>query len=426
MARPRLRRRVCTAGVLVASACVFALVVATASATTTHQTSTGGVQGQAASGNAPVPVTPTKGYVKGLPPAIAALYKDSYDILGPSVYQNWSAVKPPWTICFNNSYLGNTWRAATLQEFNALVATYKKAGLVTKSFSTNSNLSLPTQISQMRDMINVDHCSGIITIPTGTSGMNTLIEEAAKAGIAVVDDLGPTTTPYAENFDENFVTSGMASAEFLAKAMHGQGNLLDVIGIPGETIDVMYQLALNSVLKQYPKIHIIGKPVGKVTDTIAESAVLQFLSTHPQPITGVYQEGGMGAGTLAAFKQEGRPTPALMFVGDPPVIALWNNALKAGQHPQFFADTDMPKFCMKKSFDILIRILEGQHPLNTTVFYPPPTITTANVAKWIAAAPGLTTSSSFWPEPPYDSLPDSVLNQYFTNGKAPLPYHYTG
>ena len=421
MARPRLRRRV---GVVAVGVCVFAFVAATASATTTHRTSTGTVKAQTA--NVPVAVTPSKGYVKGLPPSIAKLYKDAYDVVGPSPYQNWTAVKPPWTICFNNSYVGNTWRAATLQEFNALVATYKKAGLVAKSFATNSNLSLPTQITQMQDMINVDHCSGIVTIPTGTSGMDTVIAQAAKAGIPVVDDLGPTTSPYAENMDENFVTSGMESAEFLAKAMHYQGNLLDVIGIPGETISVEYQLALNSVLKKYPKIHIIGKPVGKVTDTIAESAVLQFLSTHPQPITGVYQEGGMGAGILAAFKQEGRPTPALMFVGDPPVIALWGAALKAGQHPQFFADTDMPKFCMKKSFDILIRILEGQHPKNMSVFYPPPQITSANVTKWLAAAPGLTTSSTFWPEPPYDSLPDSVLNQYFTNGKAPLPYHYTG
>jgi ribose transport system substrate-binding protein len=405
-------------GVFAASVCLAAIVVAAASATRTHH--------QATVQNTPAPSSAVKGYTKGLPPKIAALYKNSYDILGPSVYRNWQATKPPWTICFNNSYLGNTWRAASLQEFNAQVATYKKAGLVDKSYATNSNLSLPTQITQFRDMINVDKCDGIITIPTGTSGQNAVIEQAVKAGIPVVDDLGPTTSPYAANFDENFVTSGMQSAEFLAKAMHYKGNLLDIIGIPGETISVEYQLALNSVLKKYPNIHIIGKPVGKVTDTIAQSAVLQFLSTHPQPVQGVYQEGGMGAGALAAFKQTGRPTPALMFVGDPPVIALWGQMLKEGKNPQFFALTDMPKFCMKKSFNILMRILEGQHPLNTTFFYPPPAITSANVKQWLAAAPGLTTSSTFWPEPPYDSMPDSLLNQYFTNGKAPLPFTFKG
>jgi ribose transport system substrate-binding protein len=372
----------------------------------------------------PMSSSPVKGYTAGLPSSSAALYKDSYDILGPSVYRGCRPEKPPWTICFNNSYLGNTWRAATLEEFNALVAQYRHAGLVSKSYATNSDLNLPTQITQMLDMVHVDHCSGIITIPTGTAGMDRVIAEAAQAGIPVVDDLGPTTTPYAENFDENFVTSGIAEAEFLAKAMHGHGNLLDVIGIPGETIDLEYQLALQTVLKKYPGIHIIGKPVGKVTDTIAQSAVLSFLATHPQPIQGVYQEGGMGAGIIAAFEQEKRPVPALVFVGSGSMISIFHNLLKAGKHPDFYALTDPPKFCMKESFDILIRILEGQHPKNMTIFYPPPAITASNVNAWWS--PSLTPSSTAWPEPPFNAFPDSVLNGYFTNGRAPLPYEGKG
>lgn len=373
--------------------------------------SASGSQGQ-------VPTSAQKGYVAGLPASAAALYAHSYDILGPSAYRDWKPAKKPWTICFNNSYLGNTWRAATLTEFNNLVAQYKKAGLVAKGISTNSNLDLPTQIQQMRDMIDVDHCSGIITIPTGTSGMNSVIEQAYNAGIAVVDDLGPTTSPYAENFDENFYTSGVAEATFLAKAMGGKGNLLDVIGIPGETIDIEYQAGLKAALKQYPGVHIIGQVVGKVTDTIAQGAVLQFLSTHPQAIQGVFQEGGMGIGIYNAFHQENRPIPAIVEVGSGGFTAVWHNLLKAGQNPKFYQLTDPPGYCMQEAFDVMARILEGQHPKNITVFYPPPAITAANISQWWT--PNLTPSTTAWPEPPSNPLPDSALNGYFTNGKAPL------
>lgn len=371
-----------------------------------------------------VSTSPVPGYTAGLPPNIAKLYVHSGDILGPSAYRDWKPVKPPWTICFNNSYLGNTWRAAALQEFDKISQQLEKFGLVKNYISTNSNLSLPTQIQQMRTMITVDHCSGIITIPTGTSGMDSVIKQAYEAGIPVVGDLGPTTSPYMENYDENFYVSNYDMAMFLAKAIGYKGNILDVIGIPGETLDIEMQDALNAVVKQYPGLHIIGKVVGKVTDSIAEGAVLQFLATHPEPINAVFQEGGMGAGIIAAFQQEHRPLPALMFVGSGSMVAIFHNLLAEGQHPQFYALTDPPGSTMRDAYRILIRILEGQHPKNMTIFYPPPAITASNVNQWWN--PSLTPSTTAWPEPPYEYLPDSLLNQYFTNGHNELPYDGKG
>jgi ribose transport system substrate-binding protein len=371
------------------------------------------------SGNAAA-AKPHAVYTTGLPASIAALYANATDVVGPSAYSKWKATKPPWTICFNNSYLGNTWRAAALTEFNTMAKEYQKAGLVTKYLSTNSNLNLPTQIQQMRDMIDVDHCSGIVTIPTGTSGMDAVIRQAYQAGIPVVDDLGPTTTPDAENFDENWYVSAVKEAQYLVNAIHGKGNLLDVIGIPGETIDVEYQKGLKAVLAHYPNVHIIGQVTGQVTDSIAQGAVLQFLSTHPQAIQAVFSEGGMETGIYEAFKQEKRPTPAIVFVGAGSTVSIFHSLLSSGQKPQFYGLTDPPGWTMQQSFLILVRLLEGQHPKNITIYYPPPAITSTNVNQWWT--PSLSPSSTAWPEPPTDPLPTNVLNQYFANGTAPLPY----
>jgi hypothetical protein len=102
------------------------------------------------------------------------------------------------------------------------------------------------------------------------------------------------------------------------------------------------------------------------------------------------------------------------------MVSIFHDLLANHKTPNFYALTDPPGFCMKKSFDILVRLLEGQHPKNMTIFYPPPEITAKNVNSWWNRH--LTPTTTAWPEPPYDPLPDSVLNQYFTNGRAPLPY----
>lgn len=401
----------------------FATFVAIAAMATTLA-ACGSSGGSGHSGQGQITVQAQKGYTHGLPSAVAGLYAGSGDPLGKSAYAEWKPVKTPWTLCFNNSYLGNTWRKAALDQFNALANQYKQAGLVKNYVSTNSNLNLAQQIQQMRDMIHVRRCSGIITIPTGTSGMNGVIQQAYKAGIPVVTDLGATTSPYAENFDENWYVSGFDEARYLAKAMGGKGSLLYVAGIPGETINVEYQRGLKDALKKYPNIHVVGTVTGKVTESVAQGAVAQFLATHPQRIDGVFQEGGMGAGILAAFQQQKRPIPALVFVGSGSMVSIFHDMLKAGKRPNFYGVTDPPGWTMKKSFNVLVRLLEGQHPKNMTIFYPPPKITAKNVDQWWS--PDLNASTTKWPEPPTDPLPDSAMNQYFTNGAAPLPYQGHG
>lgn len=237
-----------------------------------------------------------KNYTAGLPPSIAVLYKGGGDIVGPSAYRAWKPERTKWTICFNNSYLGNTWRAAALQGFRSAVKQYQRLGLVKAEYVTNSNESAATQISQMNDMVHVDHCSGIVTIPTGTSAMDGAIKSAYDAGVPVVGDLGPTTSPYEENVDANFYSGALAGADWLAKELHGHGNIVDVEGIPGETLTNYYQEALSKMLKANPGIHLLGTVEGDYTDTTAKSAMLQFLGTHPQTLNGIYEEGGMGEG----------------------------------------------------------------------------------------------------------------------------------
>lgn len=360
-----------------------------------------------------------KNYTQGLPPNIAKLYTHAVDLLGPSAYRKWKPTKPPWTVCFQNSYLGNSWRATTLKAWNEMVSKYEAAGLVKTAYVTNSNLSIPSAISQFTDMITADRCSAILTIPNGTSGLDSVIKRSYDKGIPVVVDQGPQTTPYGENYDENFYELGAAYLNYFAKVLHGQVNMLDVIGIPGETLSVDYQTALKAFLMTHPNFHVVGTVTGQVTDSVAKQAVLQFLSTHPGKIDAVYQEGGMASGILQAFQQANRPVPAMGDVGAGGFLAVWHQLLQKGQHPDFIGLAEPPGASMREAFRVMIMLLEGQHPKNITIYFTPPQITAQNLNSWWN--PSLTVSSTNYPEPP-GIMPMKDLFPYFSNPAPTMPY----
>lgn len=366
-----------------------------------------------------VETTSVAGYTQGLPSSIAGLYTHAVDLLGPSAYREWKPTPPPWTVCFQNSYLGNSWRANTLAAWNRIVKEYESAGLVKKAYVTNSNLSAPAAISQFNNMITVDHCNAILTIPNGTSALDKVIKRAYDAGIPVVVDQGPQTTPYGENYDENFYEIGAQYLDFFAKRLHGTVNLLDVIGIPGETLSVDYQTALQAFLKTHPNFHVVGTVTGQVTDSIAKQQVLEFLSTHPGKVDAVYQEGGMASGILQAFVQEHRPIPAMGDVGAGGFLAEWHQLLQKGQHPDFIGLAEPPRASMREAFRVMIMLLEGKHPKNITIYFTPPQITSSNLDQWWNKL--LTVSSTNYPEAP-DLLPMSDLYQYFLNPGPTVPY----
>jgi ribose transport system substrate-binding protein len=300
-----------------------------------------------------------------------------------------------------------------------MVAVYKRAGLVKNVYVTNSNLSIPTAISQFNNMITADHCSAILTIPNGTSGLDNVIKKAYDAGIPVVVDQGPQTTPYGENYDENFYALGKAYLDYFAKSLHGNVNLLDVIGIPGETLSVDYQTALKAFLKTHKNFHVVGTVTGKVTDSIAKQAVLQFLSTHPGKVDAVYQEGGMASGILQAFIQQNRPIPAMGDVGAGGFLSVWHDLLKKGQHPNFIGLAEPPGASMRGAFRAMIMLLEGRHPKNITIYFTPPQINEQNLNSWWN--PSLTSGSTNYPEAP-NIMPMKDLYPYFTNPAPTMPY----
>lgn len=355
---------------------------------------------------------------KSLPPEAQAGFEGYGSPLFASPFVNFKPPhEKPWTIGYNNSFSGNAWRAAALAELQKNVDKYKKLGLVKDLIVTDSNGDTPTQIQQMRSMIQKG-VDVIISIPGSPTAMNAVIDEAFQAGIPVVTVAAPVTTANAINVDTNGYLIGKTMALGLAQILNGKGSILTVEGIPGTSGSELIKAGGQAVFKNCPNIKIVADLVGQWSESAAQTAVLQQLSTNPTAIDGVWQQGSMFMGVITALEQAGRPIVPVT-VGNPNQnsLAYWHD--NAAKGFKTVGTSNAPGADMELAFRTAMRVMMGQGLKVSGVVARPPLITADTLDQWWK--PGFTVDSTGVGEPPPNTwMPDSVLDGYFTN-PAPLP-----
>lgn len=346
--------------------------------------------------------------IAAIPANLRSAYANSPIPLVASAYARWKAEKPPYVVGFANSNMGNTWRAQSLADLTRQFNLYKKKGLVSKLIVDNANNSVTTQISQIQSMISA-HVNLILINAASETALNPVIKEAYQHGIVVVGFNNIVSSLYAENRDINQATFGAAMAQGLAKMMHGHGNLVMIEGIAGAAGSIIRENAALAVLKHYPGIKIIANQYGNWTETGAKTTMLQILSTHPEPVNAVWQQGGMSIGVISALKQAGRPLVPVSFTGMYNGIDFWLSHLKSGFHSVGATD---PPGGSAVALRTGMRILEGQHPKWNAIFNAAPVFTDQNIRSFAKAGAPPTS----WVDPPtYKYIPTKALSEYFVN-----------
>jgi ribose transport system substrate-binding protein len=329
-----------------------------------------------------------------------------------------SKASKPFVIAYNNSFSGNAWRASALAALQADVAAYAKAGIVSpKLIVTDSNNDDATQIQQMDSEIE-QKVSLIISIPGSSTALNGAIEKAYNAGIPVVTVAAPVTTPDAINLDINEFQIGARTASGLMGLLHDRGNIMTVEGLAGTPGSADIRSGGYAVFNNCPNIHVLDDLVGGWSESVAKTAMLEALSTHPQTLNAVWQQGSMFMGVVSALQQDGRPVvPVNLGNPDQNALAYWHDHLSHGY--KTVGSSNPPGADMNAAFEIGIRTLLGQGPKVNTIVAPVPTITNANLDQWWK--PSYTESSTGVGEPPAGAyLPTDILNQFF-NKPASLP-----
>jgi ribose transport system substrate-binding protein len=243
---------------------------------------------------------------------------------------------PPYKIAFSNSFYGNNWRTEMLN----IATAYAKQPEVAKYISSfkifNSGNDVSQQISQIRGMI-LSGYDAIVIDAASPTGLDSVINEAARQGIVVVAFDNTVGTTKAINVNEDQTEMGREWAAFLVKHVPANKTILMVRGLAGATVDNDQADGAASVFKDHPDLKLVqvygdwdvgtnqkvtadalatDHDIGGVWGTEGATGALQgFIQVHAPlvPITGESDNGFM---MLAADNK----VPALV-IGQSPALA---------------------------------------------------------------------------------------------------------
>jgi len=358
------------------------------------------------------------GAIASLPTGVQGNYSNYPSIVSASPYADFVSPKTDgFVIGYSNSFSGNAWRAAALQTLEENVAAYKELGIVSDLIVTDSNGDNTVQIQQMRSLIQ-QGVDLILAIPGSPDALNGAIDEAYAAGIPVITVASPVTTDKAINVDVNGYLVGAIQAFGLVNLLEGSGNIMTVQGIPGTSGSAQIEAGGNAIFERCPNIDIVADFAGEWSESVAKTGMLQALSTNPQQLDGVWQQGSMFMGIIQALEQQGRPQiPVTDGNPNQNALAYWRDNLANGFDSAGTANS--PNGDMDVAFRVGIRTLLGQGAKIASIVINPPTITSENLSEWLE--PSYTIESTGIGVPPAGTwMPDATLDGFF-NDPAELP-----
>jgi ribose transport system substrate-binding protein len=403
------------AGVVLVSALAAACSSSSTSSSTAGAGSGGGGAATSSCGTA-VPVGPKNpdGVYSSLSPDLKKIYTSYPDNL---IVSPWATTKitakPPWKIGYVAFAITNPYNQHVLDGLKAQFAQAKAAGLVTGSLVTNIPATMAAstaeqQISAIQQMVR-QGVNAIIVLPVDSVAETPAINAAGKAGVPVI--LADTPPAPGNNYAVSAWTQNQVQADAGALGLIQKGNIIIVKGLAGNQNDVVLYNQKIANLKNCPNIHVAATLYGNWDEGTAKTVVSQYIASHPQPIAGVLQDGGMMAGVVQAFEANGLKVP---------VIA--DGQCGGGDLSWWLARKDSYKTvggCINgfqgayTYFNVTLRVLDNKGPKVNILSMPITPITNANLATF--AKPGLPISSQEEVGGPETAWCDNTcLDKYFT------------
>ena len=225
-------------------------------------------------------------------------------------------------IAFSNNYAGNSWRQAMLKSYGIVVGKAvadKKVGAA--DIFTTADKEVPTQAAQIQNLI-LQGYNGIVINASSPDALNGAIKQACDAGIVVVSFDGIVTEPCAWRISVDFKGMGEQEVEQMAKFQPKGGNLLEIRGLAGTSIDADIHAGLLEGVKKHPEFKIVNSVEGDWDQTTAQKAVATVLPSLPD-IIGIVDQGGDGYGAAQAFAAAGKGRPTIIMGNRQDELQWW-------------------------------------------------------------------------------------------------------
>ena len=304
-------------------------------------------------------------------------------LLGATLVSAQAADTSGKRIALSNNYAGNSWRQAMLQSW----AEAGKTAIASKQLAAADSFTTPdkevtTQAAQVQNLV-LQGYDAIAIDAASPDALNGAIKAACDAHIAVVSFDGIVTEPCAYRIIIDYKTLAERQFDYLATRFPKGGNLLEIRGVAGTSIDNVFHEGMLVGLAKYPQFKIVGSVEGDWDEATAQKAVASVLSSLPQ-VVGVVDQGGDGYGAAQAFQAAGRKEPIIIMGNRQDELAWWKQQHDLNGYTTWSASS--PPGVSSAALWVTQQVLAGK-PVPHDIVVPPLEITQATLDQALKTAP---------------------------------------
>jgi ribose transport system substrate-binding protein len=228
--------------------------------------------------------------------------------------------KYPWcgpkqaSIALADGFGDNTWRELTRYSAVTIAA---QCPSVTKYMYANGLGNTQKSISDINSLV-AQGITAIVDFPDAGKAMLPALTKAYQAGAIVVpyrvSPGGTAGQNYNAYLSTDFTSAGVLWGHDVASALNGKGNVVLLGGPPANSQSLDEYQGLESVLVNYPGIHLLGQKPYNVTNwdpATTQQVVASLLSKYPKIDAVVSDFGTALAASFPQFQKAGRQIPVI-------------------------------------------------------------------------------------------------------------------
>ena len=267
-----------------------------------------------------------------------------------------AADKKPLKVGFAQTGAESAWRTANSESMKSEAA---KRGIDLK-FSDGQGKQ-EKQIQAIRSFV-TQRVDAIVLAPLVETGWDPVLREAKRAGIPVIitDRTIQTSDEslYACFIGSDFYEEGRMTADWLAKATGGKGNIVELQGTPGSAPANERRRSFAESIVKYPGLKIIDSQSGDFRRAGGKEVMEALLKKHGRAINIVYAHNDdMALGAIQAIEEAGlKPGTDLTIVS----IDAIKEAIQAVIDGKISCTVECNPLFGPKVYDTIARILAGE------------------------------------------------------------------